>query len=380
MPRSAQTGKVLVVGGTGRVGGSTSLWLQRLAKDEGLKLEVSVGGRSRDRYNDFVDRWRRRGEAQDGAPPAFVELDHMQQSSVDAAISRGWDLVVHTAGPFQGLREPVLLQSAVRHGVPYVDVCDDTDLCKIAKDQDAAARSAKIPAVVSAGIWPGVSALMIAEAKARLGSLESVEMSFFTAGTGGAGPTIVSATFLLLAEPPLTFKGGREKRVEAWGDRRLVDFGPGVGERYVHLLDEPEVYTCHRALGIPNIRSSFGTWPDVWNLMFGAARALPASVLRNRGLMQGVANFSMPIIAAVDKLVGSTNAMRIDATGTDGRKVTLRITHADLEDCVGLATAAFGMELLQASLAPGVWFPVEMESNRQAIFQRVKRGTILWEL
>ena len=30
-----------------------------------------------------------------------------------------------------------------------------------------------------------------------------------------------------------------------------------------------KVYTCHRCLGIPNISSSFGTAPDVWNLMFG---------------------------------------------------------------------------------------------------------------
>ena len=71
---------------------------------------------------------------------------------------------------------------------------------------------------------------------------EELEMSFHTAGTGGAGPTIVSATFLLLAEEPLNYQEGRAVRAEPWGQRHLVDFGEGVGEQHVHLLDEPEAY------------------------------------------------------------------------------------------------------------------------------------------
>ena len=39
----------------------------------------------------------------------------------------------------------------------------------------------------------------------------------------------------------------------------------------------------------------------------------------------------MPIITAVDRLVGATNAMRIDATNAAGTTVTLRMTHRDLE-------------------------------------------------
>jgi saccharopine dehydrogenase-like NADP-dependent oxidoreductase len=35
------------------------------------------------------------------------------------------DLVVHTAGPFQGLDTPLVLDAALQKGVPYVDVCDE---------------------------------------------------------------------------------------------------------------------------------------------------------------------------------------------------------------------------------------------------------------
>ena len=51
-----------------------------------------------------------------------------------------------------------------------------------------------MPAVVSSGIWPGVSALMLAEAVDRLKAeggkdtqIDSAHMSFYTAGTGTCG-------------------------------------------------------------------------------------------------------------------------------------------------------------------------------------------------
>lgn len=369
---------MLVVGGSGRVGGSTARWLQRLAEEEGFAaLQLAVGGRSQSRFEDFSARWQDRAT---GEVPEFVLVNLDDPASVRSVLARGWDLVVHTAGPFQGIEHPRLLEEAIRAGVPYVDVCDDTDLCRVAKGMEAAARDAGVPAVVSTGIWPGVSALMVAEAVERLGgSVDDVEMSFFTAGTGGAGPTIVSATFLLLAEPPLVYSGGKALREEVWGGRKLVDFGPGAGEQWVHLLDEPEVYTLHEALGIPNIRSSFGTAPDIWNWLFAAVKLLPQEALRNRALTQAAANFSMPIIYAVDQLVGATNAMRVDARAGD-RKVTLRVTHPDLEDCVGLATAAFALEVLQQRVPAGVWFPAEMGGNREAILKRARKESLLWEV
>ena len=65
-----------------------------------------------------------------------------------------------------------------------MDVCDETKLCIEAKKLQSDVLTAGIPAIVSTGIWPGVSALMLAEAEDQLGSLESAHMSFFTAGTG----------------------------------------------------------------------------------------------------------------------------------------------------------------------------------------------------
>jgi hypothetical protein len=42
---------------------------------------------------------------------------------------------------------------------------------------------------------------------------------------------------------------------EAWSGAKDADFGGGVGSRRVWLLDNPDVYTIHDALGVPNIAS-----------------------------------------------------------------------------------------------------------------------------
>ena len=100
----------------------------------------------------------------------------------------------------------------------------------------------------------------------------------------------------------------------------------------------------------------------------------------------------MPIIRTVDALVGATNAMRVDAFAEDGRRVTLRVAHPDLEDCVGQATAAFGLELLRGrgepggpaedpTVPPGVWYPAELgEAARTNILRVVREKATVWEM
>lgn len=110
--------------------------------------------------------------------------------------------------------------------------------------------------------------------------------------------------------------------------------------------------------------------------------------------------------------------MRVDARGAGGTSISFRVTHNDLEQCVGLATAAFALEVLQGrqtgastdpstppstatkaqpealgqsgspltgplatrSIAPGVYFPPELPpASRTAILGRVKRDALVWD-
>ena len=365
---------ILVVGGTGRVGASTPRWLADLTARAGNPAKLAVGGRSAP-----TDSQRSRLPQN----TKFVEIDLDGGDARLREAVAGRSLVIHTAGPFQQRTDPALLRAAIAEGVPYCDVCDELPLARNAR---ALASSAAAPCVVSCGIWPGVSALMAAEAVEKLGgegACERLEFSFFTAGTGGAGPTIVSATFLLLATKVARYIDGALVEEEPWLERRVRDFGEGVGEHECYTLDNPDVPTTAEALGIQDCVSRFGTYPSFWNNLFGGLKAaLPTSLLMDRDKMQGLALFSMPIIRAVDALVGGTNAMRVDAWGKDGRKATLRVAHKDLEDCVGQATAAFGLELLRGdTIKPGVWYPAELGASARAnILEVARERAFVWEV
>ena len=362
--------RVLVVGGSGRVGASTVRWIDRLATEQ-LPVELAIGGRRRASFDAAAKRLGAKGVD----AIKFVQLDLDDAASLERAVA-GRSLVVHTAGPFQQRTDPTLLKACIDAGVPYCDVCDELELSRAAKK-----LTSDVPAVISCGIWPGASALLAARAAERLGKpLDDLEFSFFTSGTGGAGPTIVSATFLLLCTPAAVYADGELVMKEPWTEKRTAAFGPGIGERDVYLLDNPDVPTCAEALGARSASSSFGTAPAFWNDLFGAMKLLPRSLLADRGAMQNLAEFSMPIIRTVDALVGGVNAMRVDARAADGDAVTLRVAHGDLEDCVGQATAAFGMELLRGGVAPGCWYPAELPvAARDRILAVVEEGAVVWE-
>lgn len=370
---------VLVVGGSGRVGASTLRWLDKLARREGRPLQLAAGGRSEASFEVAARRLRGLGVSD----VEFVRTDLDDSASLAAAVA-GRSLVVHTAGPFQQREDPALLRAALEAGVPYCDVCDELPLARASKELGSLAVANGAPAVVSCGIWPGVSALMAAEAVAKLGGVgacERLEFSFHTAGTGGAGPTIVSATFLLLCTDVAAYVDGRLVAKEPWTERREVDFGEGVGSQECFLLDNPDVPTCAEALGVAHACSRFGTAPRFWNRLFGGMKLLPKRLLADRGAMQALAVFSMPIIRVVDRLVGATNAMRVDAYAADGRRVTLKAAHADLEQCVGQATAAFALELLDGGVPPGVHFPAELEqAPRSRILARAREDAFVWDV
>ena len=182
-----QNKRILVVGGSGRVGGSvvTSL-IQHGAS-------VVVGGTSAERFESSRQRWRglfpqyqeKLNEIQ------FVSVNREETESVQQVLtSKSLDLVVHTAGPFQGkVKAPNgILDACILADVPYIDVCDDYCTASAAKTKYAA--KARVPCILSTGCWPGVSSLMAKQLVERTiraypnlqPSDLDVKFSFFTAG------------------------------------------------------------------------------------------------------------------------------------------------------------------------------------------------------
>jgi saccharopine dehydrogenase-like NADP-dependent oxidoreductase len=233
--------RVLVIGGTGRVGGSA---VRCLHDRFGSEIDLCVAGRSAINWEQFLSRIAR------PLPGVkFVPLDISQKAELESVIP-SFDLVIHTAGPFQGLRDPAVLESSLRHGKQYIDVCDDIALSSIARSKEYRELAVKNggAAVISTGIWPGGSSLFAQKIIDSVGgkqNVEKVKFTFFTAGTGNAGPTLLAATFLILGEDVLTYVNGQKVYKKSATDLETVDFGKDIGMREVVRLNLIECESCH---------------------------------------------------------------------------------------------------------------------------------------
>jgi saccharopine dehydrogenase-like NADP-dependent oxidoreductase len=143
--------KVLVLGGSGRVGSSAAAALLQLTPGH----TITLAGRREATYAAAV---KRRPEL---ARSSFAPVDINDFDAVKAAAT-AHDLVVHAAGPFQRREELVVLRACIAARTPYVDVCDDQAHSKLTKSLHMDAVAAGVPCVTTAGIYPGVSNVMAA--------------------------------------------------------------------------------------------------------------------------------------------------------------------------------------------------------------------------
>ncbi|GMY16413.1 carboxynorspermidine synthase [Fagus crenata] len=373
LPDKSRNARVLVLGGTGRVGGSTATALSKLCPD----LQIIIAGRNREKGASMV--------ATLGGRTEFAEVNIDNVKTLEAAL-KDVDLVVHTAGPFQKAEKCTVLEAAIHTKTAYIDVCDDTTYSWRAKSFKSKAVAANIPAITTAGIYPGVSNVMAAELvraskSESKGEPERLRFYYYTAGSGGAGPTILATSFLLLGEEVVAYNKGKTIILKPYSGMLNIDFGKGIGKRNVYLLNLPEVKSAHEILGVPTVSARFGTAPFFWNWgMEVMTSLLPAEFLRDRSKVQELVQLFDPIVREVDKFAGERVSMRVDLECSDGRNTVGIFSHRRLSESVGNATAAFALAVLEGSTQPGVWFPEEPEGisieAREVLLKRASQGTI----
>ncbi|WJX51066.1 hypothetical protein P8452_37296 [Trifolium repens] len=373
IPEKIRNSRVLVLGGTGRVGGSTATALSNLCPD----LRIIVAGRNREKGEALV--------AKLGGNSGFARVDIDDVNSLETAL-KGVDLVVHAAGPFQQTEKCSVLEAAINTKTAYIDVCDDTDYSRRAKSFMSRALAANVPAITTTGIYPGVSNVMaaelvrIAESEAE-DKPERLRFYYYTAGTGGAGPTILATSFLLLGEEVVAYNKGEKIKLKPYSGMLKIDFGRGIGKRDVYLLNLPEVRSAHEILGVPSVSARFGTEPFFWNWgMEAMTKLLPSEYLRDRSKVQRLVELFDPVVRAMDGIAGERVSMRVDLECSSGRHTVGIFSHKSLSVSVGISTAAFALAVLEGSTQPGVWFPEEPQGipieAREVLLKRASQGTI----
>lgn len=381
---------IVVLGGTGRVGGET---VRALLRQTPHALKITLCGRNLKRGEAIVSTLRERYNPSRDKPMIaasatfhFRTVDLLDESSIIAAVSDA-DVVVHTAGPFQkrqGRHATGVLRAAVNAGAAYADVCDDVSHAAICRTETDFVRQRGQVALISTGVYPGVSNILAANVAAMLRNankyelasdqedpLTSLRLYYHTTGSGGIGPTVLASTFLLLSEITATFSaGGVRQSHPAASLLQEIDFGGKVGRRTAYVLNLPEVESLHEIVAPKSeLYAKFCTGPPIWNwLLIAMARLVRRDWLQNTEAMLKFARFSMPVVRAVDALSGGRTAIIAEASAKDGSCARISFEHESLAACVGEGTAAFVAQLVNIKtqphealqIPPGVWYPEEL--------------------
>ncbi|QIZ69887.1 saccharopine dehydrogenase family protein [Oxynema aestuarii] len=339
--------RVLIVGGTGRIGSSVARDL--LAHTD---AHLTITGRN-----------AAKGEAvrqQLGERVDFLQLDLNDRDRLRGAIGES-HLTIHTAGPFHD-RDGRVLDSCIAAGVNYLDVSDDRTFTKTALAKSELAREAGITAAINTGIFPGVSNSLTRYGVERLDEAETIEIAYVVGGSGGAGVTVMRTTFLGLQAPFEAWIDGKWQVVEPYSDRETVDFGAPYGQIGVYWFDMPEVYTLPQSFPVKTAIAKFGSAPDLYNRFTWIVARSPAAWLKNHAVVEFLSYVSYAMTALTDRAFGIGVVVRSRVSGRkNGQPATIctSVAHPDTAIVTGMGAGAIAQRLLEGSVRqPGV-FPVE---------------------
>lgn len=108
-PEVGKGKKLLIIGGTGRVGSSTAASLTQTHPN----LTIILGTRGQEGYDAAV----KNRPSLEGLEYRMVDRNDLQ--SILSAM-KGCDIVLHTAGPFQRKKECLVLEAAIQAKIPYL--------------------------------------------------------------------------------------------------------------------------------------------------------------------------------------------------------------------------------------------------------------------
>lgn len=337
--------RVLILGGQGRIGSSVAADV--LAH---TNAQVTVTGRiQRPPYQDYP------------RPVEFLSLKLEDHAAVAQAIAQA-DLVIHCAGPFS-YRDGHVLDTCIQQGVNYLDVADNPPYVKNAIAQRQRAEAAGVTAIVSTGVFPGISNSMARQSLEQLDQADHLQLNYVVSGSGGAGVTVMRTTFLELQHPIKARIDGQWQTIQPYSQREVVDFPQPYGRCGVYWFNTVEAMTLAESFPLQTVITKFGSAPDFYNhLTWMMAHWLPKRILKRPDTVEFLAKVSYGMTEFTDRFTGIGVAMQVVAQGQkDGQPARhiSSVVHQDTATSAGYGTGSVAELVLSGQLCkPGVW-PVE---------------------
>ncbi len=230
--------RILVLGGYGNFGG-------RIVRALSMRADchLLIGGRDEASAATSAKAL--------AASPATVEglaIDTRRSDLANRLRELRVDLVIHTAGPFQGQAYDVA-RACIEAGAHYVDLADGREFVTGIGELDAAARERGVLIVSGASTVPALSAAVLDRFRHRFESISEIAIGITPGNRTPRGLSTVESVLSYCGRPFTRWQGGRWRRVFGWQDQHRV-FYPQIGWRWFANCDVPDLSLFPQRYGV----------------------------------------------------------------------------------------------------------------------------------
>jgi saccharopine dehydrogenase-like NADP-dependent oxidoreductase len=218
---------VLVLGGYGFFG-------QRIAAAlaSSNSLQVLVGGRDLERANVAV---RGMGLSTEHAVVLDAYDSHLAQTLQRLEV----DLLIHTAGPFQG-QDYSVARAAIAAGCHYIDLADGRQFVSGIGTLSAPASEAGVTVISGASSVPALSSAVVDRYLPKFRLLDVIRIAI-SSGARVPGSATVRGVFSYAGKPIKTWQDGRWVDAYGWLNFSRHRFPPPLERRWLGSCDVPDL-------------------------------------------------------------------------------------------------------------------------------------------
>lgn len=297
---------VIVIGATGHFGRRIC---RRLVGGEDLRLFVS--SRSLDSAKSFAL------ELMSQSTGAIVEPAELDQNSPSFVADLGAltpDIVVHTAGPYQGQGYTVA-QACLENDSHYIDLADGRAFVDQFGVLNETALNKNLLLVTGASTLPGLSSAVVSSFRDEFTAITEIETTIAPAHQTPRGLGTISAVMSYCGKPFSVLEAGQWRTHYGWQDLRTVEY-PSLGTRLAGACDVPDLSL------FPKV------FPGVETVTFHAALEAPWEQL-SLWLMAGISRMGLISDWSRFAAIFESVSKRLIGLGSDRGGMSIRVTGID---------------------------------------------------
>lgn len=223
--------RIVVIGGTGHFGGRIC---RRILGEPNTELVVT--SRNQANAQSVVD------QLQTQCSESVVSAAGLDQSApgFEADLrALNPNLVIHTAGPYQG-QDYRVAKACIAVGCHYIDLADGRDFVQGFDSLHEEAKRNDLLLVTGASTLPGLSSVVVDSMRGKFEEIREIEISIAPAHQTPRGRGTIAAVLSYCGKPFQVMVDGVWVTMHGWQDLKRCRY-PDLGERWGGACDVPDL-------------------------------------------------------------------------------------------------------------------------------------------